>query len=61
MADFVNQILTLEDSWIGYVVAALVAAVLILHVVAVGALLFIWMERKISCHSGPIGANTSRW
>ena len=48
MADFVNHILTLEDSWIGYIVAALVAAVLILHVVAVGALLFIWMERKIS-------------
>lgn len=48
MADFVNYILNIEGSWFGYVVAALVAAVLILHVVAVGALLFIWMERKIS-------------
>ncbi len=48
MAEFVDYILNLDDSWFSYLVGALVAAVLILHVVAVGALLFIWMERKIS-------------
>ncbi len=31
-----------------YVVAALVHCVLLMHVVAVGALVFIWMERKVS-------------
>ncbi len=36
------------DHWSGLVLAAIVHAVLVLHVVAVGALLFIWMERKIS-------------
>lgn len=48
MADFINNIFGIGDSWVGYLIAALIAAVLILHVVAVGALLFIWMERKIS-------------
>lgn len=33
---------------IGYVVAALIVCVLALHVVAVGALVFIWMERKVA-------------
>lgn len=32
----------------GYILAALIQAVLIIHVPAVGALIFIWMERKIS-------------
>jgi NADH-quinone oxidoreductase subunit H len=36
------------DSVVGYVVAALVQIFLILNLVAVGALLFIWMERKVS-------------
>jgi len=36
------------DHWLGIFLAAIVHAVLILHVVAVGALLFIWMERKIA-------------
>ena len=48
MADFIDYLFGIDDSWFSYLVAALVAAVLILHVVAVGALLFIWMERKIS-------------
>jgi NADH-quinone oxidoreductase subunit H len=33
---------------IGFVTAALIACVLAIHVVAVGALIFIWMERKIA-------------
>lgn len=41
------------ESWgfytpLAYLVAAIIHCVLILHVVAVGALIFIWMERKIS-------------
>jgi NADH-quinone oxidoreductase subunit H len=36
------------DSVVGYVLAALVQIFLILNLVAVGALLFIWMERKVS-------------
>lgn len=38
------------ETWpeIGYVTAALIACILALHVVAVGALIFIWMERKIA-------------
>jgi NADH-quinone oxidoreductase subunit H len=34
--------------WLGYVLAALISCILLLHVVAVGALVFIWMERKIA-------------
>ena len=37
-----------RDHVLGYVLAALVQCVLIIHVVAVGALIFIWMERKVS-------------
>lgn len=35
-------------TWLAYLVAALIHAVLLLHVVAVGALGFIWLERKVS-------------
>src|SRR5215467_2563630 len=40
----------MPDGWqfMAYVVAALVHAALLLNVVAVGALVFIWMERKVS-------------
>ena len=48
MADFLNQLLFGRSHWVGYSVAALVHCVLYFHVVAVGALLFIWMERKIA-------------
>ena len=48
MAEFVNQLLGLDGSWLGYIVAALVHAGLILHVPAVGALFFIWLERKVA-------------
>jgi len=34
--------------WLGYLAAALIHCVLIIHVVAVGALVFIWAERKVS-------------
>jgi NADH-quinone oxidoreductase subunit H len=37
-----------RDSAVGYVIAALIQCILLLHVVAVGALVFIWMERKIA-------------
>jgi NADH-quinone oxidoreductase subunit H len=35
-------------TWLAQLLAALVACVLIIHVVAVGALVFIWLERKVS-------------
>ena len=35
-------------TWLAYLVAALVHAALLINIVAVGALLFIWMERKIA-------------
>ncbi|MEM7314504.1 MAG: NADH-quinone oxidoreductase subunit NuoH [Planctomycetota bacterium] len=36
------------DHWLGYLIAALIHAVLLIHVIAVGALSFIWAERKVS-------------
>ena len=37
-----------SDSWLGYIAAALIHAFLIINVVAVGALFFIWLERKVA-------------
>ncbi|HEX7380077.1 MAG TPA: NADH-quinone oxidoreductase subunit NuoH [Pirellulales bacterium] len=34
--------------WLAYLLAALVHCVLLIHVVAVGALVFIWLERKVA-------------
>ena len=34
--------------WLGYLLAAIIHCILLIHVVAVGALVFIWMERKVS-------------
>ena len=48
MAEFINSMIGQEGATFGYVVAALVHCVLLLHVVAVGALIFIWLERKVS-------------
>lgn len=60
MAEFINQSLLgwLESflgwmfggewTWIGYFLAASFACAMALQVVAVGALIFIWMERKIA-------------
>lgn len=36
------------ESWPGYVLAAIIHLVLLIHVVAVGALFFIWLERKVA-------------
>ncbi len=59
MAEFINQSVldaiaglfggnVPADFWLGYLITALIQGFLILNVVAVGALLFIWMERKVS-------------
>lgn len=48
VADFLNNYVFGEYTWLGYVVTAVVHCVLLLHVVAVGALVFIWMERKVA-------------
>ncbi len=37
-----------SDFWVGYLIAASIQCFLLLNVVAVGALVFIWMERKVS-------------
>jgi NADH-quinone oxidoreductase subunit H len=34
--------------WLAYLVVALIAAALIIHVPAIGAFVFIWMERKVA-------------
>ena len=36
------------EHWIGFLLAALIQCVLLIHVIAGGALFFIWLERKIS-------------
>jgi NADH-quinone oxidoreductase subunit H len=46
VAEFLKQYLAPE--WLAYVVAALVHCVLLINLVAVGALAFIWLERKVS-------------
>lgn len=56
MADWINEQLAIYLSAVmpesaeapGYVIAALIQAALIIQVPAVGALVFIWMERKVS-------------
>jgi NADH-quinone oxidoreductase subunit H len=49
VAQFFNSVLHLApDFWLGFVLAAGVHIFLLLNVVAVGALIFIWMERKIA-------------
>lgn len=46
MAEFLKQFLA--PQWLAYVVAGLVHAVLLITLVAAGALVFIWLERKVS-------------
>ena len=56
MAETIDIFLDSWFSWIipaswtapAYIIAALIHAALLLNVIAVGALVFIWMERKIS-------------
>lgn len=47
MADFFVNQLSLPF-WLAALIAAAIACVLIIHVVAVGALFFIWLERKVA-------------
>jgi NADH-quinone oxidoreductase subunit H len=37
-----------SQHWLGYFLAAIIQCVLLIHVIAVGALFFIWAERKIA-------------
>jgi NADH-quinone oxidoreductase subunit H len=46
VAEYLRQFLAPE--WLAYVVAALVHAFLLVNVLAVSALVFIWLERKVS-------------
>jgi NADH-quinone oxidoreductase subunit H len=51
--NFINRWLTGEgpaDSWVvpGYLIAALIHCLLLINVIAVGAAVFIWLERKVS-------------
>ncbi|HMO84007.1 MAG TPA: NADH-quinone oxidoreductase subunit H [Lacipirellulaceae bacterium] len=45
MAEFLSNYI---PAWLAYIIASLVHVGLIINLVAVGALVFIWMERKIS-------------
>lgn len=47
MAEFFHTSIGLP-SWLAYFAAAIVHCVLLIHVIAVGALFFIWAERKIA-------------
>ena len=47
LADFLQQTCSFPG-WLAHLTAALVPAVLILNIIAVGALVFIWEERKVS-------------
>lgn len=56
MAEFIDSFLNSWFSWIipeswtapAYIIAALIHAALLINVIAVGALVFIWLERKVS-------------
>jgi len=48
VAEFFIHDLGLSVPWLAHLLAALIHCVLLLTVVAVGAVLFIWMERKVS-------------
>lgn len=45
MAEFLSQYV---PSWIAYTTAALVHIILLINLIAVGALIFIWLERKVA-------------
>ena len=49
MAENINTLIGLAaNNWFGSVVTALIHCALLINVIAVGALVFIWMERKIA-------------
>lgn len=45
MAEFLSQYV---PSWVAYTTAALVHIILLINLIAVGALIFIWLERKVA-------------
>jgi len=45
VAEFLSQYM---PTWLGYLIAGLVHAFLLINVVAAGALVFIWLERKVA-------------
>jgi len=47
VVQFFNETLSLP-LWLAWTIVALIQCVLLLHVVAVGALVFIWLERKVA-------------
>lgn len=49
MGELFNSVLQLSSThWLGFALAIAIKVALILNVVAVGALVFIWLERKVS-------------
>ncbi len=49
MGHFFNDIFGItEHVWLGHTIAALIKCAILLNIVAVGALFFIWLERKVS-------------
>ncbi|TWT33305.1 NADH-quinone oxidoreductase subunit NuoH [Blastopirellula retiformator] len=48
MADYFSTWLPEGWDWVGWLVAAVIQAILLLHVIAVGAVVFIWLERKVA-------------
>jgi NADH-quinone oxidoreductase subunit H len=50
VAELIVHFLGLSDAWqwVAYLIAGLIHCALLLNVVAVGALVFIWLERKVS-------------
>ncbi len=48
MADYLSGYLWANWQWLAYLLVALIHCALLLNVVAVGALVFIWLERKIA-------------
>lgn len=49
MVETINYIFRLTDNhWVGFALTALIQVVLLIHIPAVGALFFIWLERKVA-------------
>lgn len=48
MAEWINNLIPIAWEWPGFLLTAIIKAALLIHIPAVGALIFIWMERKVS-------------
>ncbi len=50
MAEYIYEHLPglIQARWLSYLITALIHAVLLVHVLAIGALIFIWLERKVA-------------